>query len=83
MIDLNVPNLERNSVFSGLLLVISLNLVLCPASLLYSVYSSFSSIEVCLPPERQRSDRNPTDKQVSEQPEQEQGEVNGNSSRGP
>jgi hypothetical protein len=31
MIGLNVPSLERNSVFSGLLLVISLNLVLCPA----------------------------------------------------
>jgi hypothetical protein len=49
MIDLNVPSLERNSVFSGQLLVISLNLVLYPASLLFSVYSSFSSIEVCFP----------------------------------
>lgn len=47
MIDLNVPSLERNSVFSGLLLVISLNLVSSLASLLFSVYSSFSSIEVC------------------------------------
>jgi hypothetical protein len=79
MIDPNVPNLERNSVFSGLLLVISLNLVLCPASLLFSVYSSFSSIEVCPPHERRRSERNATDNKVNEQPEQEQGEVNGNS----
>jgi hypothetical protein len=47
MVDLNVQSLERNSVFSGLLLVISLNLALSPASLLFSVYSSFSSIEVC------------------------------------
>ena len=46
MVDLNVPNLERNSVFSGLLLVISLNLVLSPASPLSSVYSLSSSIEV-------------------------------------
>jgi len=46
MIDLNVRNLERNSVFFGLLLVISLNLVLSHASPLFSVYSSSSSTEV-------------------------------------
>ena len=48
MIDLNVRSSERNSVFSGLLLVISHNLASSLASLPFSVYSSYSSIEVCL-----------------------------------